>query len=99
MATFASPEDVLVEDLRTSARVQDRDAGEDEKQFKLSRFMPVLQEVLEDLATNALPEHEYPYVSAPTSNGGAACCALYPQPSLITVAARCITVRLAMLYT
>ena len=55
--------------------MQDRDAGEDEKQFKLSRFMPVLQEVLEDLATNSLPEHEYPYVSAPTSNGGAACCA------------------------
>ena len=49
---------------------QDRDAGEDEKQFKLSRFMPVLQEVLEDLATNSLPEHEYPYVSAPASNGG-----------------------------
>ena len=52
--------------------MQDRDAGEDEKQFKLSRFMPVLQEVLEDLATNSLPEHEYPYVSAPASNGGAA---------------------------
>ena len=51
--------------------MQDRDAGEDEKQFKLSRFMPVLQEVLEDLATNSLPEHEYPYVSAPASNGGA----------------------------
>lgn len=56
--------------------VQDRDAGEDEKQFKLSRFMPVLQEVLEDLATNSLPEHEYPYVSAPASNGGA----LRPRP-------------------
>ena len=51
--------------------VQDRDVGEDDKQFKLSRFMPVLQEVLEDLANNSLPEHEYPYVSAPTSNGGA----------------------------
>ena len=49
--------------------------GEDDKQFKLSRFMPVLQEVLEDLATNSLPEHEYPYVSAPASNGGA------PRPS------------------
>ncbi|CAK0753523.1 hypothetical protein CVIRNUC_002227 [Coccomyxa viridis] len=56
---------------RKRAVRKDRDAGEDEKQFKLSRFMPVLQEVLEDLATNALPEHEYPYVSAPTSNGGA----------------------------
>lgn len=52
------------------AIAQDRDAGEDEKQFKLSRFQPVLQEVLEDLATNSLPEHEYPYVSAPVSNGG-----------------------------
>jgi hypothetical protein len=49
---------------------QDRDAGEDEKQFKLSRFQPVLQEVLEDLATSSLPEHEYPYVSPPISNGG-----------------------------
>ena len=61
--------------------------------------MPVLQEVLEDLAAGALPEHEYPYISAPASNGGAPCCALYTQPSLPTVASRCMPTRLAMLVT
>ena len=61
--------------------------------------MPVLQEVLEDLAANALPEHEYPYVSAPASNGGAGLLRPSPQPPLPTDASRCITTRLAMLDT
>ncbi len=48
---------------------QEREAGEDEEQYALSRFVPLLQEVLEDHASAALSTDEYPYVSAPSPSG------------------------------
>ena len=47
--------------------VQDRDGDEDDAQFNLSRFVPMLQEVVEDLSSNRLSTDEYPYVRPPTS--------------------------------
>lgn len=46
---------------------QDRDGDEDDAQFNLSRFMPMLQEVVEDLSSNRLSTDEYPFVRPPTS--------------------------------
>ena len=51
---------------------QDRDAGEGDAQWELSRFTPLMQEVLEDLAANKLNFDEYPYVQPPTSETGKA---------------------------
>ena len=53
--------------------VQDRDAGEADAQWELSRFTPLMQEVLEDLAANKLNLDEYPYVQPPTSESGTGC--------------------------
>ena len=50
--------------------VQDRDAEEGDEQWSLSRFAPLMQEVLEDLASNKLNMDEYPYVQPPTSDSG-----------------------------
>lgn len=52
---------------------QDRDAGEGDAQWELSRFTPLMQEVLEDLAANKLNFDEYPYVQPPTSDSGPGC--------------------------
>ncbi len=49
--------------------MQDRDPGEDDQQYALSRFVPLLQEVLEDMAANNLSSDDYPFVSAPTPTG------------------------------
>lgn len=49
---------------------QDRDAAEGDAQWELSRFTPLMQEVLEDLAANKLNFDEYPYVQPPTSETG-----------------------------
>lgn len=49
---------------------QDRDATEGDAQWDLSRFTPLMQEVLEDLAANKLNLDEYPYVQPPTSDSG-----------------------------
>ena len=50
--------------------VQDRDAEEGDEQWSLSRFAPLMQEVLEDLASNKLNMDEYPYVQPPTNETG-----------------------------
>ena len=52
-------------------RLQDRDAEEGDEQWSLSRFAPLVQEVLEDLAANKLNFDEYPYVQPPTDSGTA----------------------------
>ncbi|BDA46397.1 probable protein transport Sec1a [Coccomyxa sp. Obi] len=51
---------------RKRAVRKDRDPGEDDQQYALSRFVPLLQEVLEDMAANNLSADDYPFVSAPT---------------------------------
>lgn len=51
--------------------MQDREAGEDEQQYSLTRFVPLLQEVIEDLASSSLSTDDYPYVSTPTPDGAA----------------------------
>jgi len=40
------------------------------EEWELSRFQPVLTELEEDLAKNALPESEYPYISKPVGRSG-----------------------------
>ena len=55
--------------FRFSNGLQDRDPGEDDQQYALSRFVPLLQEVLEDMAANSLSADDYPFVSAPTPTG------------------------------
>ena len=47
--------------------LQDRPAGENEQTWELSRFNPMLQEILEDLVSNNLSSDEYPYVRPPSA--------------------------------
>lgn len=46
---------------------KDREPDESEQQYSLSRFVPLLQEVLEDAVSGKLSQDEYPYVRPPTS--------------------------------
>ena len=48
--------------------LQERGAGEDEQQWALSRFTPLLQDVLEDMAANRLSTDEFPYVRPPSAD-------------------------------
>lgn len=50
--------------------MQDREGAEGDAQWELSRFAPLMQEVLEDLAVNKLNFDEYPYVQPPSSDTG-----------------------------
>ena len=50
--------------------MQDREGSEGDAQWELSRFAPLMQEVLEDLAVNKLNFDEYPYVQPPSSDTG-----------------------------
>lgn len=52
---------------RRRAVRKDREQGEDEEQFALSRFVPMMAEVLEDAAAGKLSPDEYPYVRSPSS--------------------------------
>lgn len=52
---------------RRRAVRKDRDADEDDQQFALSRFVPVLSEVIDDAAAGRLSQEEYPYVRPPGS--------------------------------
>ena len=65
---------------------QDRDGDEDDAQFNLSRFMPMLQEVVEDLSSNRLSTDEYPYVRPPTSESMSEHPLHSLLPGLLTVA-------------
>ena len=44
---------------------QDRGGEEGEEQWVLSRFYPLLQDVLEDVIAGRLSDEEYPYVRHP----------------------------------
>lgn len=46
---------------------KDREPDESEQQYSLSRFIPLLQEVLEDAVAGKLSQDEYPYIRTPTS--------------------------------
>jgi syntaxin-binding protein 1 len=56
---------------RRKAVRKDREMGEDESQYSLSRFVPVLAEVLDNAASGRLSQEEYPYVRPPGSPSGA----------------------------
>jgi hypothetical protein len=45
--------------------MQDRGGEEGEEQWVLSRFYPLLQDVLEDVVAGRLSDEEYPYVRHP----------------------------------
>lgn len=47
---------------------QEREQDETEQQFTLQRFVPLLADVVEDLAAGKLPESEYVSVSAPRTD-------------------------------
>ena len=49
---------------------------EGDEQWSLSRFAPLMQEVLEDLAANKLNFDEYPYVQPPSNDSGDCCSTL-----------------------
>lgn len=55
---------------RKRAVRKDRDVDEGDEQWSLSRFAPLMQEVLEDLAANKLNFDEYPYVQPPSNDSG-----------------------------
>ena len=55
---------------RMAFAMQDRDVDEGDEQWSLSRFAPLMQEVLEDLAVNKLSLDEYPYVQPPSNDAG-----------------------------
>ena len=52
---------------RRRAVRKEREQGEDEQQFSLARFVPLLAEVVEDAHYGRLPQEEYPYVRPPGS--------------------------------
>lgn len=54
---------------RKRAIRKDREADEDDQQFALSRFVPMLQELVEDVVAGKLSQDEYPYVQTPSSPG------------------------------
>ena len=56
---------------RRKAVRKDREMGEDESQYALSRFVPVLAEVLENAVSGRLSQEEYPYVRPPGSPSAA----------------------------
>lgn len=56
---------------RRRAVRKDREPDEDDAEFALTRFVPMLQEVLEDAAAGKLSNDEYPFVSAPPSPSSA----------------------------
>ncbi|KAL4529037.1 hypothetical protein Ndes2526B_g06871 [Nannochloris sp. 'desiccata'] len=56
---------------RRKAVRKDREMDEDESQYSLSRFVPVLAEVLENAAMGRLSQEEYPYVRPPGSPSAA----------------------------
>ena len=60
----------MCQTLHEYVYAQDRDVGEGDAQWELSRFTPLMQELLEDLAANKLNFDEYPYVQPPTSESG-----------------------------
>lgn len=66
---------MLEQGRRADLSAQDRDAEEGDEQWSLSRFAPLMQEVLEDLASNKLNMDEYPYVQPPTDDAGMLTCA------------------------
>ncbi|KAL4443933.1 hypothetical protein ABPG75_011670 [Micractinium tetrahymenae] len=55
---------------RRRAVRKDREPDEDDAAFALTRFVPMLQEVLEDAAAGKLSTDEYPYVATPASPSG-----------------------------
>ena len=50
---------------RKRALRKDREPDEDAAQFALTRFIPLMQEVIEDAVTGRLSQDEYPYVRPP----------------------------------
>ncbi|KAL6778992.1 SEC1 [Auxenochlorella protothecoides x Auxenochlorella symbiontica] len=48
---------------------KDREGSEDDQQYALSRFVPLLHELVEDAAANRLSTDEYPWVQPPSSPG------------------------------
>lgn len=50
---------------------QEREQDETEQQFTLQRFVPLLADVVEDLAAGKLPESEYVSVSVPRADAKA----------------------------
>ncbi len=67
--------------------VQDRDVDEGDEQWSLSRFAPLMQEVLEDLAANKLNFDEYPYVQPPSNDSGNSSMYSHPPMTQVTPAA------------
>ncbi|GBG62647.1 hypothetical protein CBR_g31666 [Chara braunii] len=52
--------------MKKSRRPMRKDRQEDEGQWDLSKFSPLLQDVVEDLAKGELSKEEYPYVKEPS---------------------------------
>jgi len=57
---------------------------EGDEQWSLSRFAPLMQEVLEDLAANKLNFDEYPYVQPPSNDSGNSPMHSHPQMTQVT---------------
>jgi syntaxin-binding protein 1 len=56
---------------RRRALRKDREPDEDDQRFALTRFVPLLAEVVEDAASGRLSQDEYPYVRPPSSPSAA----------------------------
>ncbi|PRW58349.1 SM Sec1-family [Chlorella sorokiniana] len=56
---------------RRRAVRKDREPDEDDSAFALTRFVPMLQEVVEDAAAGKLSTDEYPFVATPASPSSA----------------------------
>eukprot|EP00850_Spirogloea_muscicola_P023966 SM000413S15649 [mRNA] locus=s413:20313:25047:- [translate_table: standard] len=72
--------------LRFGARKQAkrpmrRERTQDEEAWSLSRFYPLVQDVVEDLAKGDLPKDEYPYVKEPSAAVLRGMASVVPTPS------------------
>ncbi|KAK9826197.1 hypothetical protein WJX81_006806 [Elliptochloris bilobata] len=74
---------------RNRAVRKDRGADEDEEQWALSRFVPMVQELVEDLAAGTLSADDYPPVRAPDGRQAVSA----PAPSSATKGASVRSVR------
>ena len=50
---------------------QEKEAGEGQNQWALSRFVPLIQDILEDMHASKLSQDEFPYLVHPDKAGEA----------------------------
>eukprot|EP00850_Spirogloea_muscicola_P000416 SM000002S05496 [mRNA] locus=s2:67784:72742:- [translate_table: standard] len=76
---------------KQAKRPMRRERTQDEEAWSLSRFYPLVQDVVEDLAKGDLPKDEYPYVKEPSAAVLRGMASVVPTPSPSTANAATTT--------